>query len=68
MEGYLEILNELLTCESFLKRSIPNDMMFLDGEIVNRKTFETVREASNEEIESFYNIRILKLRLKELAK
>lgn len=68
MEKYLETLNELVVCENFLARIIPNEMMFLDGEIVDKKTFETIREATNEEIESFYNIRLLELRLKELIK
>ena len=43
-------------------------MMFLDGEIVDKKTFETVRKATSEEVESFYNIRILKLRLREMVR
>ncbi len=65
---YLGMLNELIACKSFLTRSIPNEMMFLDNEIVDKKTFETVRVATNEEIESFYNIRVLELRLKEMLR
>ena len=29
--------------EEELKKTIPDDMMFLDGEIINIRTFETVR-------------------------
>ena len=67
-EKYLEMLDELLVYKSLLKRNIPKDMMFLDGEIVDKKTFETVRKATSEEVESFYNIRILKLRLREMVR
>lgn len=48
--------------EEELKKTIPDDMMFLDGEIINIRTFETVRKATDYEIECFYAIRLLELK------
>lgn len=65
---YITVLRKLLTNKSLLDKSIPNGTTFVDGEIVDNKTFETVRKATNKEVELFYNIRILKLKLKEMLR
>lgn len=65
---YIVVLRKLLTNKSLLDKSIPNGTTFIDGEIVDNKTFETVRKATNKEVELFYNIRILKLKLKEMLR
>lgn len=65
---YIVVLRKFLTNKSLLDKSIPNGTTFIDGEIVDNKTFETVRKATNKEVELFYNIRILKLKLKEMLR
>lgn len=40
--------------------------MYLDGEVIDKETFEFVREALPEETEMFYQIRLNELKIKEL--
>ena len=58
--------SEILLYNSLLQETIPDGMMFLDDEIVDTKTFETIRKATNEEREMFYNIRLIRLKIKEM--
>ena len=43
-------------------------LTFIDGDLVDKKTFETVRKATKEEFCDFYKVRILKLKLKILER
>lgn len=42
------------------------DHIYLDGEVLDKKTFEFVREALPSETEMFYTIRLNELKIKEL--
>ena len=42
------------------------DHIYLDGEVLDKKTFEFVREALPAETEMFYQIRLNELKIKEL--
>ena len=74
--NYLNYLNyekivlgsEILLYNSLLQETIPDGMMFLDDEIVDTKTFETIRKATNEERRMFYQIRLNKLKMKEMER
>lgn len=56
---------------SVLKRTLNfrlhhGDHIYLDGEVLDKKTFEFVREALPAETEMFYKIRLNELKIKEL--
>jgi hypothetical protein len=42
--------------------------MILDGEVLDSKTFDTIRDATEKELTFFYGIRVLGLKVKELEK
>lgn len=54
--------------KSMLKETIPSSYMFLDGYIVDKVTFETIREATQQECDYFYGIRRAELKIKEIKK
>lgn len=64
----IELGCEILLYNSLLQETIPDGMMFLDDEIVDTKTFETIRKATDEEREMFYNIRLIRLKIKEMER
>ena len=63
----IELLEGLITqYEISIEFSLDENQFILDGEVVDETTFETVRKATDKELEWFYGIRLSKLRIKEL--
>ena len=62
-----QIKEEIKMLEESLKESFEG-LEFIDGDLVDIKTFETVRKATKEESCNFYKIRILKLQLRNLER
>ena len=73
MEKIMNQINELeeqiFAREVLIKSVLDNeDYMILDGEIIDKKTFETVRKATEKELQWFYDIRLMQLHIKELKR
>lgn len=49
-----------------LSMLLEDGQFILDGEIVDEETFETVRPATEHELELFYGIRLAELKIKEI--
>lgn len=62
-----QIKEEIKLLEESLKESFEG-LEFIDGDLVDVKTFETVRKATKEEFCNFYKIRLLKLQLRNLER
>lgn len=63
----VELEEQIFAREVILKEKLDNEHYFiLDREVVDDRTFETVRKATEKEIAYFYEIRLLQLKIKEL--
>lgn len=63
-----KLIKEIEFCKKILDSKLVCTEMILDGYVVNRKTFETIREADELELECFYTIRINEMKLRLLDK
>lgn len=61
-----KLIKEIEFCKKILESKLVCTEMILDGYVVNRKTFETIREADELELECFYTIRINEMKLRLL--
>lgn len=61
-----KLIKEIEFCKKILDSKLVCTEMILDGYVVNRKTFETIREADELELECFYTIRINEMKLRLL--
>ena len=62
-----ELEDNISMRKAWILESLDNeDYMILDREVVDIGTFETVREATEDEITWFYEIRLSQLKIKEL--
>lgn len=68
IEEILEYCMKLSLYKILLKETIPDSQEFLDDEIIDKITFETIRQATEEERNYFYGIRRIELKIKELQK
>lgn len=68
VEEIKKLERKIALYKSMLRETIPSSYMFLDGYIVDKVTFETIREATEREYDYFYGIRRAELRLKEIKK
>jgi hypothetical protein len=63
----VELEEQIFAREVILKEKLDNEHYFiLDREVVDDRTFETVRKATEKEIIYFYEIRLMQLKIKEL--
>lgn len=63
----VELEEQIFAREVILKEKLDNEHYFiLDREVVDDRTFETVRKATAKEIVYFYEIRLMQLKIKEL--
>ena len=60
------IENDIRISKRFLNTSLKENEEILDGMIVDKYTLEDIREASEEELEWFYAIRLNEMRLRNL--
>lgn len=61
-----KLIKEIEFCKKILESKLVCTEMILDGYVVNRKTFETIRKADELELECFYTIRINEMKLRLL--
>lgn len=61
-----KLIKEIEFCKKILESKLVCTEMILDGYVVNKKTFETIREADELELECFYTIRINEMKLRLL--
>jgi hypothetical protein len=61
-----KLIKEIEFCKKILDSKLVCTEMILDGYVVNRKTFETIRKADELELECFYTIRINEMKLRLL--
>lgn len=67
----MEILlleNMILDYKGELESLLEEGQFILDEEVVDKETFETIRPATEREIDLFYGIRLLELKIKELKR
>lgn len=57
---------QIILYERILRETIPDSQMFLDGEIIDKYTFEVIRQATEQEKEYFYGIRFAEMKLRNL--
>lgn len=60
------LIKEIEFCEKILESKLVCTEMILDDEIVDTRTFETIRKADELELECFYTIRINEMKLRLL--
>lgn len=60
------IENDIRISKKFLNTLLKENEEILDGMIVDKYTLEDIREASEEELEWFYAIRLNEMRLRNL--
>lgn len=60
------IENDIRISKRFLNTSLKENEEILDGMVVDKYTLEDIREASEEELEWFYAIRLNEMRLRNL--
>lgn len=58
--------NEINDCEQLLSKRLDQNQMILDGFVIDKVTFEDIREATAEELKCFYLIRRNKMKLRLL--
>lgn len=64
-----ELEEQIFAREQLLKDKLDNENYFiLDREVVDKRTFETVRAATEKEIKYFYEIRLIQLHIKEIRR
>lgn len=68
IEEILKYRRKISLYKTLLKETIPDSQEFLDDEIIDKITFETIRQATEEERNYFYGIRRAELKIKELQK
>ena len=68
MEQILLLQNEIEECKRMLNIHLKNNEMILDREVIDDETFETIRPATEFELEMFYKIRLNELKIKEIKK
>lgn len=61
-----KLIKEIEFCKKILESKLVCTEMILDGCVVNKKTFETIRKADELELECFYTIRINEMKLRLL--
>ena len=61
-----KLIKEIEFCKKILESKLVCTEMILDGHVVNKKTFETIRKADELELECFYTIRINEMKLRLL--
>lgn len=67
----MEILlleNMILDYKGELESLLEEGQFILDNEVVDEETFETLRPATEREIDLFYGIRLLELKIKEIKR
>ena len=64
LKGLIE--NDIKISKKFLSTLLKENEEILDGMVVDKDTLEDIREASEEELEWFYAIRLNEMRLRNL--
>ena len=67
----MEILlleNMILDYKGELESLLEEGQFILDEEVVDEETFETIRPATEHELDLFYGIRLIELKIKELKR
>lgn len=64
-----ELEEQIFAREAILSNELYDEgYMILDGEIIDKVTFETIRKTTDRENQYFYEIRLMQLKIKELSK
>jgi hypothetical protein len=58
----------ILDYKDELELLLEEGQFILDNEVVDEETFETLRPATEHEIDLFYGIRLLELKIKEIKR